>query len=152
MQIKLPMPERRRSRLSTLPSNPIYPIQSTQPCVFLSSPVFHLIKHSHIMYTIPHKHSIFPHHLYNNSAQVLHTPTTLKYKSSSSTNQKVLPKKHVRNIPKKNDQNSKESSVNKQNSNNKGQLMSWMKRKLSPEKESDTTNIVKLSRSESDGK
>ena len=30
--------------------------------------------------------------------------------------------------------------------------MSWMKRKLSPEKESVTTNIVKLSRSESDGK
>ena len=54
--------------------------------------------------------------------------------------------------PEKNDQNSKESSVNKQNSNNKGQLMSWMKRKLSPEKESDTTNIVKLSRSESYGK
>ena len=32
MQIKLPVPEK-SSQLSTLPSNPIYPSQSTKPCV-----------------------------------------------------------------------------------------------------------------------
>ena len=36
MQIKLPVPEK-RSQLSTLPSNPIYPSQSTQPCVPIQS-------------------------------------------------------------------------------------------------------------------
>ena len=86
-------------------------------------------------------------------AQVLHTPAILKNKSSSSsTTYMVLPRKLIKNIPKKNDQNSKTSSVNKQNINNKGQLMSWMKRKLSHEKESDTTTIVKLSRSEGERK
>ena len=36
MQIKLPVPEK-KSQLSTLPSNPIYQSQSTQPCVSIQS-------------------------------------------------------------------------------------------------------------------
>ena len=36
MQIKLPVPEK-RPQLSTLTSNPIYPSQSTQPCVPIQS-------------------------------------------------------------------------------------------------------------------
>ena len=44
------------------------------------------------------------------------------------------------------------ASLKKKSRNNKGQIMSWMKQKLTPEKELDTSNIVKLSRSESCGK
>ena len=66
MQIKLPVPEK-RSQLSTLPSNPIYQSQTTQPCVPIQSSL-PLIKHSHIMHTLHHKNPIFPLQPYNNLA------------------------------------------------------------------------------------
>ena len=46
MQIKLPVPEK-RSQLSTLPSNPIYPSQSTQPCVPIQSSLLPYQTQSH---------------------------------------------------------------------------------------------------------
>ena len=46
MQIKLPVPEK-WSQLSTLPSNPIYQSQSTQPCVPIQSSLPHYQTQSH---------------------------------------------------------------------------------------------------------
>ena len=85
------------------------------------------------------------------SVKVMHNPVSLKSKSSTTT-PNVLPRKHKQFLMKNNDKTGKESTLNKQSSNNKGQIMSLMKRKLTPEKELDTTNNVKLSRSESCGK
>ena len=63
MHIKMPVPEK-RSQLSTLQSNRRYQSQSTQPYVPIQSSL-PLIKHSHIMHTLPHKNPIFPLQPYN---------------------------------------------------------------------------------------
>ena len=66
MLIKLPVHEN-RSQLSTLPSHPMPYTQVNQPSpVFLSSHLFPLIKHSHIMHSLPHKNPIFTLQPYNN--------------------------------------------------------------------------------------
>ena len=44
--------------------------------MFLSSPLFPLIKHTHIMHTIPHKNPIFPLQPYNNLALMFFRSTT----------------------------------------------------------------------------
>ena len=44
--------------------------------VFLSSPLFPLIKHSHIMHTIPHKNPIFPLQPYNNLSMMFFMSTS----------------------------------------------------------------------------
>ena len=44
--------------------------------VFLSSPLFPLIKHSHIMHILPHKNPIFPLQPYNNQALMLSRSTS----------------------------------------------------------------------------
>ena len=85
------------------------------------------------------------------SVKIMHNPASSKKKTSTTT-PKVQPRKHNQFLMKNNDKTDRESPLNKESRNNKGQIMSWMKRKLTPEKELDTSNIVKLSRSESCGK
>ena len=66
-----------RSDPNYLHSHPIPFTQVNQPNpVSLSSPLFHLIKHSHIMHTIPHKNPILPLQSYNNLALMFFRSTT----------------------------------------------------------------------------
>ena len=68
-----------------LHSHPIPYTKVNQPSpVLLSSPLFPLIKHSHIMHTLPHKNPIFPLQLYNNLALILFR-STLGYETSNVT-------------------------------------------------------------------
>ena len=85
------------------------------------------------------------------SIKLMHNLASLKKKTSTTT-PKVQPRKQTQFHMKNNDKTDRESPLNKQSRNNKGQIMSLMKRKLIPEKELDTSNIVKQSRSESCGK
>ena len=85
------------------------------------------------------------------SVKVMPNPASSKKKTLTTT-PKVQPRKQNQFLMKNNDKTDRDSPSNKQSRNNKGQIMSWMKRKLTPEKELDTSNIVKLSRSESYGK
>ena len=80
------------------------------------------------------------------SVKVMHKPALIKKKKSTTT-PIVQPRKHNLFFYKNNDKTGRESHLNKQSSNNKSQIMSWTKRKLTPEKELDTSTIVKLSRS-----
>ena len=77
-------------------STPVTSSFDPTPCSSMSSNVREILEATHC-----DDRSRPPGMVSCDSAQVLHTPATLKYKSSSSTNQKVLPRKHVRNIPKK---------------------------------------------------
>ena len=83
--------------------------------------------------------------------KVMHNPASLKRKHRLPLS-KFNQENTINFLMKNNDKTGRESPLNKQSSNNKGQIMSWMKRKLTPEKELDTSNIVKLSRSERCGK
>ena len=61
-----------------LHSHPIPYTKVNQPrSVFLSSPLFPLIKHSHIMHTLPHKNPIFPLQPYNNLALMFSRSTSV---------------------------------------------------------------------------
>ena len=82
------------------------------------------------------------------------TPVSHKGKPSGSTFTKVQKRDH---IVRKHKSSSKASDLSRklymnkldQENKNKGDLMSWVKRKLSPEKEADTSLIAKQSRSDS---
>ena len=67
-----------------LHSHPIPYTKVNQPSpVFLSRHLFPLIKHSHIMHTLPHKNPIFPLQRYNNLALMVFFRSTSGHETSN---------------------------------------------------------------------
>ena len=77
------------------------------------------------------------------------TPMSHKVKPSGSTIPKVQPKENKNLRPKLVINPEKHLYKLEQENKNKGDLMSWVKRKLSQEKDADTSLIAKQSRSDS---